>query len=68
GVSISLLVRGDRSFVPGPGTRLRHGDDVLVVAPRPLRDLTERRLRAVGRRGRLAWWYGEEGRDDEPPA
>ncbi len=68
GVSVSLLVRGDRSFVPDRGTRLRHGDDVLVVAPRPLRDLTERRLRAVGRRGRLAGWYGEQGRDDEPPA
>lgn len=68
GVSVSLIVRGDRSFVPEFRTKLRHGDDVLVVAPRPLRDITERRLRAIGRRGRLAWWYGEEGRADEPPS
>ncbi len=65
GVSVALVVRENRSFVPEAGTRLRHGDDVLVVAPRALRDITERRLRAIGRRGRLAWWYGEWGREDE---
>jgi cell volume regulation protein A len=27
------------------------------------RDVAERRLRAVSRRGRLARWFGEDGRD-----
>lgn len=61
GVTVSLVVRGVESFVPESRTRLRLGDEVLIVAPRALREATERRLRAVGRRGRLAGWY------DEPP-
>lgn len=61
GVSVALIVRGEETTVPGPGTQLRHGDEILIVAPRPLRDATERRLRAVGRGGRLAGWFGEEG-------
>lgn len=64
GVSVALVVRGDDSFVPGFRTRLRAGDEVLIVAPRALRVATERRLRAVGRGGRLAGWFGEEGADE----
>ncbi len=55
-VSVTLVVRGGTSFVPDRWTRLRHGDQLLVVAPRTLRAETEHRLRAVGRRGRLAGW------------
>lgn len=61
GVAVSLIVRGNESFVPESRTRLRLGDEVLIVAPRGLRATTEARLRAVGQRGRLAGWY------DEPP-
>ncbi|WP_166354635.1 potassium/proton antiporter [Phytoactinopolyspora limicola] len=62
GVTVPLLVRGSETAVPDSETPLRHGDEVLIVAPRELRAITERRLRAVGRRGRLAGWFGEDGR------
>jgi cell volume regulation protein A len=54
GVTVPLLVRDGETEVPDPHTKLRRGDEFLVVSPRPLRGATERRLRAVGRRGRLA--------------
>ncbi len=56
GASIALVVRDGSSFVPGPAVALRHGDDVLVVAPRGTREQAEQRLRAVSRAGRLAGW------------
>ena len=64
GVSVALIVRDGVSFVPEPRTALRRGDDVLVVAPRRVREATERRLRAVSRGGRLAGWFGETDRAD----
>jgi potassium/hydrogen antiporter len=66
-VAVALVVRNDSSFVPTPTTRLQHGDEILIVAPRRLRDATERRIRAVSRGGRLAGWFGDHGRrsDDE---
>src|SRR5690606_23645900 len=63
GVSVALIVRGDRTTVPNPRTQLRQGDEILIVAPRALRRATERRLRAVGRGGRLASWFGEDGQE-----
>ncbi|MFI7060335.1 potassium/proton antiporter [Kribbella sp. NPDC050124] len=63
GVSVSLVIRGDRAFVPDLRTVLRAGDSLLVVAPSPLRDQAVRRLRAVSRAGRLAGWFGERGRE-----
>jgi cell volume regulation protein A len=59
--SITLVVRDDRSFVPGPTTMLRAGDTLLVVATAEAREAAERRLRAVSRRGKLAGWFGEQG-------
>jgi cell volume regulation protein A len=61
GASVSLVVRGDSSFVPDGRRVLRTGDDLLVVTPRAVREATEERLRAVGRAGRLAQWFGERG-------
>lgn len=61
GASVSLVVRGDQSFVPDGRKVLRTGDDLLVVTPRRVREATEERLRAVGRAGRLAHWFGERG-------
>ena len=56
GASVSLVVRDGQTLVPEQRTVLRHGDDVLVVTPRKLREATEDRLRAVSTRGRLAHW------------
>jgi len=63
GASVTLVVRDGAGFVPGPDTRLRTGDSLLIVATADVRDTAERRLRAVSRRGRLARWFGEEGSD-----
>lgn len=64
GVSVALVVRGDQTVAPPPQMKLRHDDELLIIAPRALRTATERRLRAVGRRGRLADWFGEPGQTD----
>ena len=56
GASLSLVVREGRTLVPEPSTTLRHGDDLLIVTPRKLRERTEERLHAVSQRGRLAHW------------
>jgi cell volume regulation protein A len=61
GAAITLVVREGSSFVPGPTTRLQAGDELLVVTTSDARALTESRLRAVSRRGKLAGWYGERG-------
>lgn len=44
---------------------LRAGDELLLITTPGTRDATERRLRAIGRRGKLARWLGERG-DAEP--
>ncbi|MEW2130606.1 potassium/proton antiporter [Streptomyces sp. NPDC005435] len=58
GAAVTLVVRDGKSFVPSPTTVLRHGDELLVVATDPVRDATERRLRAVAKGGKLADWLG----------
>lgn len=61
---ITLVIRDEHSFVPSADTRLRIGDEMLIVTTRKRRELTERRLRAVSRRGSLARWFGEHGDPD----
>jgi cell volume regulation protein A len=61
GAAVTLVVRASESFVPLPTTVLQRGDELLVVATDPVRDATERRLRAVGRGGKLAGWLGTDG-------
>ncbi|MCW2947272.1 MAG: antiporter [Actinoallomurus sp.] len=61
GAAITLVVREGTSFVPEHDTALRAGDELLVVTTNAVRVATERRLRAVSRRGKLAGWYGERG-------
>jgi len=63
GAAVTLVVRDGSGFVPGPDTRLRTGDALLIVATAEVRDVAERRLRAVSRRGRLARWFGEDGHE-----
>jgi cell volume regulation protein A len=59
--AVMLIVRDGHSFVPDENTRLMRGDQALLVAARRSRGEAERRLRAVGRAGRLASWRGERG-------
>jgi cell volume regulation protein A len=58
GVSLSLVIRDGETLVPERRTVLRHGDELLVVTPRKLREQTEQRLRQVSEGGRLAQWLG----------
>jgi cell volume regulation protein A len=60
GASVALIVRDGQTLVPEVRTVLKHGDDLLVVTPRKLRDATERRLRQVSAGGRLAQWLGAD--------
>jgi cell volume regulation protein A len=62
GATVSLVVRDDEAFTPGGDTRLRVGDQLLVVTTAQAREAAERRIRAVDRAGRLARWHGESGR------
>jgi cell volume regulation protein A len=61
GASVSMVVRDGETMVPERRTVLRHGDDLIVVTPRRVREEAERRLRRVSQHGRLAQWLGDEG-------
>jgi cell volume regulation protein A len=63
GAAICLVVQNGRAIVPEPDTRLRSGDQLLVVTSYADREATERRLRAVGRSGRLAKFLGDDGQE-----
>jgi potassium/hydrogen antiporter len=56
GASVTLVVRDGQTLVPQARTILRAGDELLVVTPRKVKEQTERRLRLVSQRGRLARW------------
>jgi cell volume regulation protein A len=61
---ITLIIRKGHSFVPQPDTRLESGDELLIVTTSRTREAAERRLRAVSRRGKLAYWFDEYGEPD----
>jgi cell volume regulation protein A len=61
GASVSMVIRDGHTLVPERRTVLRHGDDLLVVTPRRLRERTEERLRQVSAHGRLAQWLRDPG-------
>ena len=58
---ITLIIRNGRTFVPAPDTRIAIGDELLIVTTTKTRAIAERRLRAVSRRGKLAYWFDEFG-------
>ena len=62
GASLSMIIRDDETLVPERRTVLRHGDDLLIVTPRRLREKTEQRLRQVSAGGRLAQWLDRPDR------
>lgn len=57
---VSLIIRDNTAVVPAVRDRLKTGDELLIVAPSHMREKTERRLRALGRGGRLAGWREQE--------
>lgn len=56
GAVVSLIQRADGVVVPDDNTRLRAGDQLMVVATEKCQAPTEARLRAVSEHGRLAGW------------
>ncbi|RDH77378.1 potassium/proton antiporter [Mycolicibacterium moriokaense] len=58
---ITLIIRDGHTFVPQPDTRIAAGDELLIVTTPKTRLAAERRLRAVSRRGKLAFWFDEFG-------
>ncbi len=62
GASVAMVIRGGETLVPERRSVLRHGDDLLVVTPRKVREQTENRLRQVSAGGRLAQWLHSDGR------
>ena len=67
--AISLVIREGATLVPDGETRLRAGDQIVVVTTPKEREATERRLRALSRQGRLAGPVGSDDRDQrrKPP-
>jgi cell volume regulation protein A len=61
---ITLIIRDGHTFVPQPETRIAAGDELLIVTTTKTRAAAERRLRAVSRRGKLAYWFNEYGEAD----
>lgn len=64
---ITLIVREGTSHVPDRETVLRAGDELLLITTPDTREAAERRLRAIGRRGKLARWLGEHGAPEPEP-
>jgi potassium/hydrogen antiporter len=61
---ITLIIRDGHTFVPQPETRIAVGDELLIVTTSKTKGAAERRLRAVNRRGKLAYWFDEYGEPD----
>jgi cell volume regulation protein A len=61
---ITLIIRNGHTFVPQPDTRIAAGDELLIVTTTKTRAAAERRLRAVSRRGKLAYWFNDYGEPD----
>ncbi|MDK1347707.1 potassium/proton antiporter [Streptomyces sp. 378] len=59
--ALTLIVREGTTIVPTQDTMLRTGDELLLITTPQVREAAERRLRAIGRRGKLARWLGEHG-------
>lgn len=58
---VTLIVRDGKTFVPADSTRIRVDDQLLVVTTATCREMVERRMKAISRRGKLAGWFGEQG-------
>jgi cell volume regulation protein A len=59
GAVVSLIVRDGQAIAPDEHSRLRAGDQVLVVTTEQASAAADARMRAVAQRGRLARWREE---------
>ncbi|HEX6248289.1 MAG TPA: potassium/proton antiporter [Nocardioidaceae bacterium] len=59
--AVALILRDGRTLVPETTDTFSPGDHLLVVSTAEVQEATERRLRQVSRRGRLASWLDPEG-------
>lgn len=57
--SVGLIRRDRHVFVPDRHTSLQAGDHLVLAVADRVRAATEERLQAIGRDGRLAFWYAE---------
>ena len=56
GAVVALVVRDDRAIAPDVNTRIRAGDQLIIVTTEEARTATDARIREVARGGRLARW------------
>jgi cell volume regulation protein A len=59
--AVTLVVRGNRTLVPGPTTRIHEDDELIIVVSETVRPEVERRLQAISLGGRLADWQRPPG-------
>jgi cell volume regulation protein A len=59
GANVALVVRDGSAMTPDVHSRIRAGDQLLIVATEEARIPTEARIRAVAGRGRLATWLAD---------
>jgi cell volume regulation protein A len=57
--TVSLIIRGEQMFAPHGRDLIKAGDQVLIVTPTAHRADVEKRLKLIGRAGRLASWTAE---------
>ena len=62
GSVMSLIVRGHEALAIDEYSRIRSGDQLVIVSTEAARQATEARLRAVGRDGRLTAWVQPQER------
>ncbi|HEU5486575.1 MAG TPA: potassium/proton antiporter [Microlunatus sp.] len=63
---VTLIIRDQTPFRPGPQERLKVADELLIVTPSSQRERAERRLALLSRQGRLASWR-KTANDPETP-
>lgn len=62
GAVVSLVIREGEATVPDMHTRIRAGDQLIVVATEESQAAAEARIRVLSESGRLALWYRGKGK------
>lgn len=57
GAVVSLVIREGEARVPDSNTRIKSGDQLVVVATEDVQVETEKRIKIMSESGRLAHWY-----------